>query len=81
MNDRKSIRRMSLQSSALVLLAGMSTALVVVDAQNMLLSAVKKLRTSHAHQHRLAPKRLCVDFDMQDDQSVPKHTTLSLWIG
>ncbi len=74
-----STRRMSLQSSALVVLAGMSTALVVVDAQNMLQSAVKKFRVVRAHHP--APKRLSVDFELQEDQTVPKHTTLSLWIG
>lgn len=74
-----STRRISLQSSALVVLAGMSTALVVVDAQNMLQSAVEKFRVVRAHHP--ARKRLSVDFELQEDQTVPKHTTLSLWIG
>jgi len=78
MIDRKSTRRMSVQSSALVLLAGMSTALVVVDAQNMLQSAVKKFHVVRAH--HVTPRCVSVDFQ-SDDPSVPKHSTLSLWIG
>ena len=81
MNNRKSIRRMSVQSSALMLLAGMSTALVVVDAQNMLQSALKKFRIAHPQHHVVATKHLCVEYQLQDDQSVPKHLAYRLWIG
>jgi hypothetical protein len=81
MNNRKSTRRMGLQSSLLMLLAGMSTALVVVDAQNMLQSALKKFRITHPQHHTVASKHLCVEYQLQDDPSVPKHIAYRLWIG
>ena len=69
---------MSLQSSALVLLAGMSTALVVVDAQNMLQSAMKKFHVVRAH--HTTPRRMSVGCG-SDDRTFPEHTNLTLWIG
>jgi hypothetical protein len=82
MINRKSTRAISLQSSALVLLAGMSTALVVVDAQNMLVGALKKIRIVREHRlHQAAPRRLPVGCGAEDYQTLPHHTSSSLWIG
>jgi hypothetical protein len=81
MMKKTSILGNDMQRSVLLLLAGMSTALVVADGMIQVQTAVNSYRASHQPLHLAMPAGLLVDCVLQKKQSISKAVSCSVRLG
>jgi len=81
MTTKTSMRGIDMQRSILLLLAGMSTALVVADGMMQVQSVISSYQTTHQPLHVALPAGVMVDCVLQKNQSISKAVSCSVHLS